>query len=444
MSIVIRAACVLVGLALGGCNKRAQEHTVVNTQAAPQNPGQVAQGSWCLRSMTNGTSPAVLDGATWELNPDGTYVWTGELTTRGTWSITPQQLTLSHGGDYEVVKLSAEHMVMRRMGVDFQLHRDCGPEIAAARQVSALRNAAAKGDVPMVEALINQKGVDVNMADPFHVLQHTPLMAAIEEGHVHVVSRLLRHGATVTALSGSDDSVFDKARKTGNPEITRILMAELKMPDSLNVPALLKKADAEPCPKDYLEKSFTCVHSYALPRPTLRADIAAFAQGQPSPQLELLELPALAKPRSLPELTPVAEALDFSDPSKLDPAALMRKGGSRRSSSSSKLPSATKTKSAPTARAPAPAPAQAKRNDNYADPNWKYQASAEEKKWAAQYTRADGEFDREKFKQQLCAQYEPALERLQNGEMDSSLKTLGMSRADGIKAVQANIRACSQ
>lgn len=299
------------------------------TPPAPSQPSAQQDqllGKWCLRSLTaTSVKTTSLDGSTWEFKHDGSYQYQGEIAQSGTWTLEPGKLTLTHVGAHELVELSAERMVLRRMSVDHDFHRDCGSEIARGRLAEKLRKTAAKGDWMMVQALLDD-GADINLADPFDGKQRTALMTAAERGHAEVVKELLKRGAKVTTFDLDGHSVFDYARRR-IPEVVTTLALHLPAPGSPDLPVLRKLPASNQCPTDYLEKALVCVHASALARPTLEDEYAAFAQGSPS--ATVASNPDMHAPEG--EVALVAERSaktdDRADPSRLDPGALSRPNG---------------------------------------------------------------------------------------------------------------------
>jgi hypothetical protein len=344
-----KLALCFVLLALGACGSRdAVESAVpveavsrsIGAAAAPtastpasastSDPAQQVLGKWCMRSMTiSGTDRTTLDGSSWDLRQDGTYRYESELIQGGHWSLAPGKLSMTKIGDHEIVELSAERMVLRRMGVDQHFHRDCGPELERARRAASLRKAASKGDYIMVKALLDQ-GNDVNAIDRLEMKERTPLLAAVEGGHCDLIKPLLARGADVTIVDMPGSTVFEHARKRC-AEAMPLLFAKLPLPGSPDLPVFKKQADNNLCPLDYLSMSLVCVHASSLARPVLNDEAQEFFMKGTTPNVgsNPVELPAAAPPPPVEEEIATKKINYAQDPSLLDPAALMNPDGDR-------------------------------------------------------------------------------------------------------------------
>ena len=84
-----------------------------------------------------------------------------------------------------------------------------------------LHQAAAKGDVNQVQALLSQ-GADVDARD---LGGRTPLHVAARDGHKDIVSLLLDNGANINALDKWGYSVLHRARHSGGDSVAELLLA---------------------------------------------------------------------------------------------------------------------------------------------------------------------------------------------------------------------------
>ncbi|MDR1901501.1 MAG: ankyrin repeat domain-containing protein [Treponema sp.] len=85
-----------------------------------------------------------------------------------------------------------------------------------------LIEAAGRGDVPQVQALLDQR-VQINSKDT--VTGHTPLMAAALNGHAEVVSLLIASKANVNAVDKDGDTALMAASAAGHLDIVELLIA---------------------------------------------------------------------------------------------------------------------------------------------------------------------------------------------------------------------------
>jgi ankyrin repeat protein len=109
---------------------------------------------------------------------------------------------------------------------------------ASPGAADALRQAAAKGDVAAVAALLTQKpDVDARNADA-----ETALMLAAQLGHLDVVNALLDAGANVNALNKDHQTALIDASDQGRSAVARCLLdkgADLSVKDIFGMTALL-------------------------------------------------------------------------------------------------------------------------------------------------------------------------------------------------------------
>ncbi|MFZ6007257.1 MAG: ankyrin repeat domain-containing protein [Nitrospirota bacterium] len=93
--------------------------------------------------------------------------------------------------------------------------------------ISPLATATYKGQMDMVRELLNNKDIDINeitacdMTSP--TMGYTPLMCAVEGGHVEIVKLLLSKGADVNTKS-SRGTALHVAVERGHAEIVRLLL----------------------------------------------------------------------------------------------------------------------------------------------------------------------------------------------------------------------------
>ena len=93
--------------------------------------------------------------------------------------------------------------------------------------ISPLATATYKGQMDMVRELLNNKDIDINeitacdMTSP--TMGYTPLMCAVEGGHIEIVKLLLSKGADVNTKSGRGTALH-VAVERGHAEIVRLLL----------------------------------------------------------------------------------------------------------------------------------------------------------------------------------------------------------------------------
>lgn len=99
--------------------------------------------------------------------------------------------------------------------------------IALTGCISHLATAAYKGQIDTVRDLLNNKDIDINEIDACDMtsptMGYTPLMCAVENGHIEVVKLLLDKGANVNVNSGRGTALHI-AVKNGRADIVRLLL----------------------------------------------------------------------------------------------------------------------------------------------------------------------------------------------------------------------------
>lgn len=97
---------------------------------------------------------------------------------------------------------------------------DYGDGMDITNITTALHEASARGDIPMMTFLL-QRGASVHARDRW---QHRPLHYAIDSGNAEAVKLLLDSGADVNAASYGGKSVLHEAAIIGKPEIVKLLL----------------------------------------------------------------------------------------------------------------------------------------------------------------------------------------------------------------------------
>jgi len=111
-------------------------------------------------------------------------------------------------------------------------------QFAGAQQAPPLVEAAARGDLARVQALL-QGGADVEQRD---ASGRTAVLAATDGNHLEVVRSLIARGANVNAQDHQQDSAFLLAGARGYTEIVRATFAagaDLKLPNRYGGNALI-------------------------------------------------------------------------------------------------------------------------------------------------------------------------------------------------------------
>jgi uncharacterized protein len=92
--------------------------------------------------------------------------------------------------------------------------------VEPTRLVTALHNAAAQGQLPVIELLLG-RGADANAQDWRGV---TPLINAAHGGHVVAVEKLLKAGARVDACPSQGPTALLAAVQAQRPSVVRLLL----------------------------------------------------------------------------------------------------------------------------------------------------------------------------------------------------------------------------